>query len=158
MGYATASRTIQKERMHMKNLPAQYNPYRGLLSNRLWNSFFGPGFWGEEDESAFLPSVDVIENEKDYCIRAELPGIRKEDVHVNFEGGVLTLSGERKQNKDDKDARYHRVESCYGHFSRSFTLPGDTESDKINAEFKDGVLTVRIPKSKSANPKEIAIQ
>ncbi len=103
------------------------------------------------------PSVDIAEDEKEYVVRAELPGLKKEDVNVSFEDGLLTISGERKQEQEQKERKYHRVECSYGRFNRSFSLPADTKPDQIKAEFKDGVLSVRVPKSESAKPKQIAV-
>ncbi len=83
-------------------------------------------------------SEQTREDDKEYTIKAELPGVNKEDVKVTVEGGVLSITGERKSEKEEKDKKYHRIERTYGSFVRSFTLPEGTASDKINAEFKDG--------------------
>jgi HSP20 family protein len=105
----------------------------------------------------WYPKVDVSENENEYVINAELPGIKKPDVKVVFENGILTVSGERSEEKKEKNARYHLVERSWGAFRRSFTLPGNVSADKIAADFKDGVLTVHAPKSETAKPKQIAV-
>jgi HSP20 family protein len=84
--------------------------------------------------------------------------MRKEDVKVTVENGVLTLSGERKLEKEEKGKRYHRIERAYGSFVRSFTLPDDADSDKVSAEFKDGVLKVHVAKSEAAKPKQIEVK
>lgn len=108
--------------------------------------------------SAWAPLVDITEDEKSYLIKAELPEVKKEDLKVAVEDGVLTLSGERKFEKEEKGKRYHRVERAYGSFARSFTVPDDADADKVRAEFKDGVLLVRLEKSEKAKPKTIEVQ
>jgi HSP20 family protein len=95
------------------------------------------------------PSVDVSETDQEYLIRAALPAVKKEDVKVTYEDGMLTLSGERRQEEEQKDVKYHRVESYYGNFSRTFMLPDAIDADAIKAESKDGILTIHLPKSKS---------
>jgi HSP20 family protein len=104
------------------------------------------------------PSADISENDKEYLIRAELPGMKKEDVKVIVGDGVLTIQGERKQKKEDKNERYHRVETHYGSFTRTFALPDNVKADAISCEAKEGVLTVHIPKTEQKKAKEIAIQ
>jgi HSP20 family protein len=104
------------------------------------------------------PSADISETEKEYLIRAELPGMKKEDVKVTVGDGVLTIEGERKQQKDEKSERFHRVETHYGSFTRTFSLPDNVKSDQIRCESKEGVLTVHIPKTEQKKPKEIQVQ
>ncbi|MDH3337944.1 MAG: Hsp20/alpha crystallin family protein [Gammaproteobacteria bacterium] len=103
------------------------------------------------------PNVDISETKRDYLIKAELPEVEKEDVQVSVENGLLTISGERKYVKEDETETQHRVESMYGRFSRSFTLPSDTDEAKISAKAKDGVLTVRIPKTQEVVEKPVQI-
>ncbi len=103
------------------------------------------------------PSVDISETKRDYLIKAELPEVEKEDVHVSVENGLLTITGERKYLKEDETETQHRVESMYGRFSRSFTLPSDTDEAKISAKSKNGVLTVRIPKTQEVVEKPVQI-
>ena len=102
--------------------------------------------------------ADITEDDKEYLIKAELPEMRKEDVKVTVENGVLTISGERKFEKEEKKKKYHRVERGYGTFMRSFALPDDADFNKVNAEFKDGVLTVHVPKTEHAQPKQIEVK
>ena len=104
------------------------------------------------------PSADISENDKEYLIRAELPGMKKEDVKVTVGDGVLTIQGERKQKKEDKNEKYHRMETHYGSFTRTFSLPENVKTDAITCESKEGVLTVHVPKTEQKKPKEIAIQ
>jgi HSP20 family protein len=118
---------------------------------------------GDNGSSAveWAPVADTSETEKEYIVKAELPGVRREDVHVTLEDGVLTISGERKQEKEHKGEKMHRIERFHGTFSRSFTLPDNADPASIRAECKDGVLTVHVPKrvpSKPAGPIEIQIQ
>lgn len=104
------------------------------------------------------PLVDITEDEKEYVIKAELPEVKKEDIKLNVHDDVLTLSGERKYEKEEKGKRYHRVERSYGSFLRSFTLPEDADGTKVSAEYKDGLLMVRVPKSEKAKPKAIEVK
>lgn len=108
--------------------------------------------------SEWSPLVDIIEDEKEYLISAELPGVKKDEVKVTVENGNLNVSGERRFAKEDKGTRYHRVERFYGNFLRSFALPDDADTNKVKADFKDGVLTVRIAKSEEARPKQIEVK
>ncbi len=106
----------------------------------------------------WAPSADISETDKEYLIRAELPGLKKEDVKVTLSDGAITIEGERKQQKEEKNERFHRVESSYGSFTRTFSLPDNIKADAVRCESKDGVLTVHIPKTEQKKPKEIAIQ
>jgi HSP20 family protein len=108
--------------------------------------------------SEWTPLVDITEDEKEYLIKAELPEVKKEDVKVTVENGVLTMTGERKFEKEQKDKKYHRIERSYGSFMRSFSLPDAAAGDKVSAEFKDGVLKVHLPKSPEAKPKSIDVK
>lgn len=106
----------------------------------------------------WLPLVDITEDDKEYLIKAELPEVKKDEVKVTVESGVLTISGERKFEKEESNKRYHRVERSYGSFTRSFTVPDDADPAKVAAEFKDGVLAVRLAKSEKARPKSIDVK
>jgi HSP20 family protein len=108
----------------------------------------------------WAPSADISETDKEYLIRAELPAVKKEEVQVTFDDGMLTIRGERKQQKEDKNEKFHRVESFYGSFERRFSLPENVNADAIACESKDGVLTVHIPKSEmlKQKPKQITVQ
>ncbi len=99
------------------------------------------------------PSADISETKKEYLVKAELPDIDKPDIHVSVHEGTLTIEGERKHHKEEEDETYHRVESFYGRFSRSFTLPGNANESMIKADYKNGVLRVHVPKTKEL-PKE----
>ena len=108
--------------------------------------------------SQWSPIVDITEDEKEYLIKAELPEVRKEDVKLTVENGVLTLSGERKFEKEEKNRKYHRIERAYGSFARSFSLPDDADAGKVTAEFKDGLLSVRVAKNEKALPKTVEVK
>jgi len=106
----------------------------------------------------WVPAVDIIEDEKEYLIKAELPDIRHEDVHVKVQDGILSLAGERKFEKEEKGKKFHRVERAYGMFTRTFELPMDANAAKIVAEFKDGILKVHLPKSEEAKPRAVEVK
>ena len=142
----------------------KWNPFRELedIQNRLSSLFGRTPMRGLGEEaitvSEWTPLVDISEDDKEYLIKAELPEVKKEDVKVTVENGVLTITGERKFEKAEKGKKYHRVERAYGSFLRSFTLPEGAAGDKINAEFKDGVLKVHLAKSAEAKPKSINVK
>jgi len=104
------------------------------------------------------PLVDIEESEKEYLIKAEIPEMKKEDVKIAVQDDILSISGERKSEKEEKGKKYHRVERSYGSFLRSFTLPDDADGTKITAEYKDGVLRLHLPKSEQATPKAIEVK
>ena len=105
----------------------------------------------------WMPVVDISEDDKEYLITAELPDVKKEDVRVTVENGVLSITGERKCEKEENGKKWHRVERSYGSFVRSFALPEDGDVAKVNAEFKGGLLKVHIAKSEAARPKQIQV-
>lgn len=105
----------------------------------------------------WMPIVDIRETDDALLVQAELPGIDKKDIQLEVRDGVLTISGERRYEKDVKEENVHRVERAYGKFSRSFSLPSNVDADKVDATMKNGVLEVRLPKRESAKPKAIAI-
>ena len=148
------------------NTLTKWNPFKEMeaLENRL-STLFGraPVSRGNGEEelitvTEWAPLVDITEDDKEYLIKAELPEVRKDDVKVAVENGVLTISGERQFEKEQKNKKYHRVERAYGSFVRSFTLPEGADADKVNAEFKDGVLKVHLPKSEEVKPKQIEVK
>ena len=104
------------------------------------------------------PLVDIMEDEKEYLIKAELPDMKKEDVKLTVENEVLTMSGERKYVKEEKGEKHHRIERAYGSFLRSFSLPEDADGSKVSADYKDGMLKVHLPKSERAKPKAIEVK
>jgi HSP20 family protein len=108
--------------------------------------------------SQWSPLVDIVEDDKEYLIKAELPEVKKDDVKVMVHDNVLEMTGEREQMKEEKGKKFHRVERSYGSFERSFALPEDADAAKLLAEFKDGVLKVHIPKSEKARPRSVEIK
>jgi HSP20 family protein len=146
--------------------PAAYPTFpflRGMdeMSDRL-NRFFGT--WTRPTEKELLtvadwtPVVDIQETDLEYLVKAELPEVKKEDVKVTVENGVLTLQGERKQEKEEKGKKFHRIERSYGSFMRTFTVPLDTDEAKVAADFKDGILKVHLPKTEKPRPKAIEVR
>ena len=121
-----------------------------------------PAGSGDKNEAITVanwsPVVDISEDDKEYAIKAELPDVKKEDIKLNVHDDVLTITGERKYEKEEKGKKYHRVERAYGSFLRSFTLPEDADGTKVTAEYKDGLLNVRLPKSEKAKPKTIEVK
>jgi HSP20 family protein len=111
-------------------------------------------------DKEWTPTANVSETETEYVIRAELPAVKKEDIEVTVDGGIITIKGERKHNTEDQYEKYHRVESFYGSFERSFSLPDNAKTEQITCDSKDGVLTVHIPKAeaKKSTPQQITIQ
>lgn len=106
----------------------------------------------------WAPLVDIAEDDKEYLIKAELPEVLKDDVKVTVENGTLTISGERKSEKEQNGRKFHRVERYYGRFERSFSIPDDADGGNVKAEFKDGILRVHLAKSEKARPKQIEVK
>ncbi len=123
-----------------------------------FNHFLAPISSSEELSGKWLPPVDVRETDEALTLTAEVPGLSKDDVSITLENNVLTISGERRFEKDAEKESYHRIERAYGTFSRSFTLPANVESDKAKATFENGVLSIALPKSEEAKPRKIAIK
>jgi HSP20 family protein len=143
----------------------RWEPFRSIEDafNRMPSLFDRlPRFLDAEGERRFewAPSVDISETDTEYRLRAELPAVKKEDVHVTFDDGLITISGERKQSKEEKGEKFHRLESFYGKFSRSFSLPDNADGTAIRAESREGVLTVRVPKTRAQQKQitEIKVQ
>ena len=138
----------------------RWNPVRSMVSpswdvDRFFNRFDREDW---NNDLTWRPAVDVTEKEDGYLVHAELPGLNKDDVKISFENNVLTLSGEKKLEHEENKDNYHRVERAYGKFERSFRLPEGVNAEAIKASYKNGVLTVDIPKSEKAKPKEIEIK
>jgi len=145
---------------------SRWNPMKELeeMEKRL-STIFGKtpsAMSGEKKEAITVaewsPLVDITEDEKEYVVKAEIPEMKKEDIKLNVHDDLLTITGERKYEKEEKGKKYHRVERAYGSFMRSFTLPEDAESSKVSAEYKDGLLKVHIPKSEKAKPKTTEVK
>ncbi len=127
--------------------------------DRLWDSFLeGRPMRRAGDSGEWLPSIDVSETKGDLVIKAELPGMDPKDIDISMNNGFLTIKGEKKHEREEKDENYHLVERSYGSFTRSVRLPREVQSDKITASFKNGVLRVTLPKFEDAKKKEIKIK
>jgi len=137
----------------------RWSPWQELESmNRQLSHLLDDSHFGLASEAGqWVPTVDIRETDDALLVQAELPGIEKKNVRLEVKNGMLTISGERRYEKDVKEENVHRVERAYGKFSRSFSLPTNVDADKVDATMKDGVLEVRLPKRESAKPKAIAI-
>jgi len=150
------------------NALTRWNPFREMedMQRRMsslfdWSPFRRSNLTAEQENITvpeWAPLVDIAEDEKEYLIKAELPEVQKDDVQVTVDNGTLTISGERKAEKEEKGRRFHRLERYYGRFERSFSIPDDAEADHVKAEFKDGVLRVHLGKSEKARPKQIEVK
>ncbi|TKS59902.1 MAG: heat-shock protein Hsp20 [Nitrospira sp.] len=142
----------------------RWDPFRELedMSERLNRVFTRPASrtGGKEHliVADWVPTVDISETDGEYLIKAELPDVKKEDVKVTVEDGVLTLQGERLREKEEKGKKYHRVERSYGSFLRSFTLPESVDESGVKAEYKDGLLNLHLPKTEKVKPKAIDVK
>lgn len=141
---------------------ARWEPFKELAAlrdevDRLFDSFFGrlPSI---EIERRWMPAINLEETEEEYIVNAELPGIKKEDIELKLTEDGLTISGERKRSKEEKGKTFHRVEMAYGRFQRTLSFPEEVVPDKAKATYKDGILTIRVPKSLRSKPKEIEIE
>ena len=137
----------------------RWEPARELASmeidrlNRMFTDFYGEAF-----SRGWVPAVDIYEtDQREVVVKAELPDLKREDINLTFENGVLTLKGERKFEQEARKENFQRMERRYGSFSRSFTLPNTVDATRISAGYKDGVLTIRLPQREEAKPKQIAV-
>lgn len=145
----------------------RWNPFREMdeierqMSSLLEGNLFRRGNPANGDANEvgpeWTPLVDVIEDEKEYLIKVELPEVQKDDVKVTVENGALAISGERKAENPEKNRKFHRVERAYGRFERTFGIPENADAGNVKAEFKDGVLRVHVAKSEKAQPKKIEV-
>ena len=142
----------------------RFDPFRemAVLHDRV-NRVFGDLQRRYDDDvaarGAWVPPVDIFENEQhELVLKAELPDLKREDIDIRVENNTLTLSGQKKSEEEVNEDRYHRIERTYGHFSRTFTLPNTVDTGKIAAEYKNGVLTIKLPKREDARPKQIQVQ
>jgi len=141
----------------------RWDPFRDLnmLQDRMNRLFDDAGRTWRTDEPAatttWSPAVDIFETEGEIVVKAELPGMDRKDIALNLEKNVLTLRGERRFTKEAKDDNYHRIERSYGAFSRAFSIPATVDEEKINADYKEGVLKIVLPKKEQVKPKQIRI-
>jgi HSP20 family protein len=147
----------------MMNL-VRWNPLGEMtaMQNRI-NRMFNDPYWlagltnHDTNMGMWNPAVDLYEKDDHFVIKAELPGVDKKNIAIDLKDRVLTLSGERSYENEVKQENYHRRERSYGKFQRAFTLPADVDSDKIKAEFKDGLLQIEVPKPEAQKPKQVTI-
>jgi HSP20 family protein len=127
--------------------------------NRMWGSMYERGQQQDTgSHGAWLPPVDIYEtDDREIVLKSELPGLRREDIDLTVENNTLTFRGERQRDEGIRDSQYHRHERLYGTCSRSFTLPNTVDATKVRAEYRDGVLTVRMPLREEAKPRQIAV-
>jgi HSP20 family protein len=142
----------------------RWNPTRDLFDlrgrfNSLFNDFFMPGLKSETQEGLWNwnPAVDVMEDDNNMIVKAELPGVEKDKINVELNGRMLTIKGERSAETETKEEKYYRKESMYGQFERSVALPAEVDPESIKARYKDGILTVQVPKPEDAKPKKISV-
>lgn len=142
----------------------RFNPIRDMFNvrnriNHIFDDFFCTTPKGDEELSMWnwKPVVDIYDNDDNIVIKAELPGVDKANIDIDVKGRFLTLKGERSAENEIKEDKYHRKERAYGRFERVFTLPAEVDSDKIEADYKDGILTINIPKPEEQKPKQITI-
>jgi HSP20 family protein len=142
----------------------RFEPFRDLFNsqdrfNRVLSQAFSQAFGDEESKlGAWAPAVDIFETDENLVVKAEIPGVNPKDVEVRVEDNTLYLKGQRKFENEVKDENYHRIERSYGSFTRTFALPSSIDADKVAAEYKDGLLTLTLPKREEAKPKTIKIQ
>lgn len=142
----------------------RFEPFRELtqMQDRI-NRIFGDAYTRRYDDDVmqrgdWMPPVDIFENgEQEIVLRAELPGVAKSDIDLRVENNTLTLKGERKREDEVKTEQYHRVERSYGTFSRSFSLPSRIDTEKVRADFRDGLLTITLPVKEEAKPRQISV-
>ncbi|MBX3703908.1 MAG: Hsp20/alpha crystallin family protein [Steroidobacteraceae bacterium] len=138
----------------LDDLFARYSPFFGRVPGGRM-----PAAAGDQSEAAvWTPAANISETENEYLIKAELPEVRKEDVKVTVDEGVITISGERRHELEHKDEKVHRIESFYGNFTRSFRLPENADVAGIEAESRNGILKVRVPKTPAARARTVEVQ
>ncbi len=126
------------------------------LFNWFSEGFDLPGLWTEERE--WIPAFDVSETDQEIIVKAELPGMKVEDIDITLTDGLLTIKGERKMEKEDKGESFHRIERKFGSFSRNLSLGVEVRADSIDANYSDGILTVTLPKAEETKPKRIEVK
>lgn len=156
-----------RDLIQRKNIPVRredlMSPFVSLQKeiNKIFEDFFTdlvPGKWFKEERGSFVPSVDVKEKEKELVVTAELPGMDADDIDISISDDVLTLRGEKKEEKEEKEGDYYYHELSYGSFHRDIPLPAEVDTDKVEADFKKGVLKIRLPKKPESQRKAKKIQ
>lgn len=142
----------------------RWDPFRDLADvqdrmNRMFGDYYGRR--GEDDvmrRGSWIPPVDIYEKDHEILLKAEVPDMQRDQIDIRVENNMLTISGEKKFDQEVKEDQFHRVERSYGHFSRSFSLPATIDAEKVQADYKNGVLTIRLPIREEAKPKQITVQ
>jgi len=138
-------------------------PWRGMdvlrqEMERVFDRFFEPRWDEFEAGGAWAPKLDVSETKDAYMVKAEIPGVDQKDLSVSLQNQILTIKGEKHKEKEEKDEKYHRVERSWGEFTRAIALPGAADTEKVNATFKEGVLTITLPKTPAAKGTTIPVK
>jgi len=150
----------------------RWNPVRELATfpsdilgmqrdiNHMFDRFFRGGVLDDAEfpAASWVPAVDLAEKDDAYIAKVELPGVSKDDVKITLLDNIITIRGEKKDEKETKESNYHRVERSYGSFQRSFNLPSAVKGDKVDAQYKDGILTISLPKAEEAKRKQIEVK
>jgi HSP20 family protein len=140
----------------------KWDPFREMedVFDRYNKALSWPRFAKQEimTHGDWVPRVDITESDKEFIIKADIPEVKKEEVKISVDNGVLSIQGERKQEKEEKNKKFHRVERFYGSFTRSFTIPENVDETKVEASFKDGTLTIQLPKTEKSKPKAIDVK
>jgi HSP20 family protein len=155
------SKECKKEVFMADKFLGKWEPFRDMLNfradmDRFYKSFFGGA--PEDQEGFWAPVVDIEEDKDNFIVKAEIPGVKKEDIKVTVRDNILAISGERSSEREEKDKTFHRIERSYGKFSRTIALPATVDADKIKASYTDGILQIILPKPESAKPKQIDIE
>ncbi len=140
----------------------RWDPFRDLLTlqdrmNRLFDESMRGARPADESTTSWSPAVDIYETENEIVLKADLPEVNQKNIDIQIENSTLTIQGERKPDTTIKQENYHRIERAYGRFNRSFTLPNLVDQEKVKAEYKDGVLTIELPKREERKPKQIKV-
>jgi HSP20 family protein len=140
----------------------KWDPFREMedVFDRYNKALSWPRFAKQEimTHGDWVPRVDITESDKEFIIKADIPEVKKEEVKISVDNGVLSIQGERKQEKEEKNKKFHRVERFYRSFTRSFTIPENVDETKVEASFKDGTLTIQLPKTEKSKPKAIDVK
>ncbi len=137
----------------------EWDPFAGLLDlPREFSNIFAPVARMGTEPGEWAPPVDLYSDDNKVVVEAEVPGLKQEEIDVSFDGGVLTIKGERKHEAEFKDDGYSRIERCYGAFQRSLTVPAEVDAGKIKADLKDGVLTITLPKAEESKARKIKVE
>ncbi len=159
----THATLVRRTRPYPTTVPIRpfFQGFESLFDNDLFRPFGARSVFPKstaEGQAAWLPAMDIRESKDAYTVTAELPGMSKKEFDITVEDNVLTVSGERSFDEENEDENYHRIERSYGSFKRSFTLPIQVVQDRVDARYKDGILTISLPKAEEAKQRKIEIK